>query len=149
MLARLIWLSSRTPDPSIVIRQAIGRTIRDSRAGLAHNNIATSHNADLDRSRPPVERHGRMKRPNRIRREDISLVTSNLHRDCRRAGKQRGEEDLILYDDIRTRGWLPGSVSCGSVAGTGGGGGETIPEVELLFRDSRLAGLVGLYVVRE
>lgn len=90
-----------------------------------------------------------MKRSNRIRRENVSLVTSNLHRYCRGAGKQRREEDLILYDDIWTRGWLPGSISCGSVAGTGGGGGETIPEVELLFCDSWLAGLVGLYVVRE
>ena len=90
-----------------------------------------------------------MKRSDRIRRENVSLVTSNLHCHCRRAGKQRREEDLILYDDVRTRRWLPGSVSSGSIAGTGGGGGETIPEVELLFCDSWLAGLVGLYVVRE
>lgn len=88
-----------------------------------------------------------MKRSNRIRRKDIGLVTSNLHCHCGRACKQRREEDLVLDDDIRTRRWLPRSIARGSVVRTGGGGRESIPEVELLFRDARLAGLVGLDVV--
>lgn len=88
-----------------------------------------------------------MKGSNRVRRKNICLVTSNLHRHCRRAGKQRREEDFVLDDDIRTRGWLPRSIPCGSVAGTRSGGREAIPEVELLFRDLRLTGLVGLDVV--
>ena len=90
-----------------------------------------------------------MKRSDRIRRKDISLITSNLHRHCRRAGEQRGEENLVLNDDIGTCGWLPRRIPCGAVAGPGGCWGETVPEVELLFCDGCLAGFVCLDVVGE
>lgn len=90
-----------------------------------------------------------MKWSNRIRRQYICLVASNLYCYCRRTRKQRREEDLVLNDDIRTRGWLPRRIACSSVAGTGSGGGKAIPEVELLFCDSWLTGLVRLDVVRE
>ena len=54
-----------------------------------------------------------------------------------------------MHDNIGTCGGLPGRVSGGAVAGTGTGGGETVPEVKLLLLDARLAGLVGLDVVGE
>ena len=138
-----LWLSSRTPNPSVVIRQPIGWTVCNSWANLTHHDIAASHNAHRHSSSPPIEWHRRMKGSNRVRRKNICLVASNLHRHCRRAGKQRREEDFVLNDNIRTRGWLPRSIPCGSVAGTRGGGREAIPEVEPLFRNSRLTGLVG------
>ena len=90
-----------------------------------------------------------MKRSNRIRRQYICLVASNLYCHCRRTRKQRREEDFVLNDDIRTRRWLPRRVACSSVAGTGRGGRETVPEVELLFCDPWLTGLVRLDVIRE
>ena len=90
-----------------------------------------------------------MKHSDRMRRKDISLITPNLHRHCRRAGEQRREENLVLNDDVGTCRRLPRRVSCSAVAGPGGGGGETVPEVELLFRDGCLAGFIGLDVVGE
>lgn len=90
-----------------------------------------------------------MERSDRIRRKDIGLIASNLHCHCRRALKQRREEDLVLNDDIGTCRWLPWGVSGSAVAGAGGSGGETVPEVELLLCDLWLAGLIGLDVVRE
>lgn len=142
-------LSSGTSNPSIVVRQTIGRTARNSWSTLAHHDTATPHNAHLYSSGPSIERHRRMECSNRIRRKDVCLVASNLHRHCRGARKQCREEDLVLNDNIRTRGWLPRSIPCSAVAGTRSGRGETVPEVELLFRDAWLAGLVGLDVVRE
>ena len=90
-----------------------------------------------------------MKRSHRIRRKNVCLITSNLHRHCRGAGKQRREEDFVLNDYVRTRGRLPRRVPCSAIAGARSGGGETVPEVEFLFLDPWLAGLVGLDVVRE
>lgn len=90
-----------------------------------------------------------MERSDRMWGQDIGLVVSNLHGHGRRARQQRCEEDLILYDDIGTCGWLPGRVSGGAVAGAGGGGRETVPEVEFLLLDAWLARLVGLDIVRE
>ena len=90
-----------------------------------------------------------MERSNRVRRKDICFVTSNLHRHCRRAREQRCEEDLVLDDDVWACGRLPWRVSCSAVAGARGGRRETVPEVELLFSEAWLTGLVGLYVVGE
>lgn len=111
--------------------------------------MTAPHNADSHRSSPPIERHRRVKSSHRVRRKDICLVTSNLYRYCGRTRQQGREEDLVLNDDIRTCGWLPWRVACSSVAGARGGGGETVPEVKLLFRDSWLASLVGLDIVWE
>ena len=90
-----------------------------------------------------------MKRPHHIRRKNIRLIAANLYRHCRWARQQRCEEDFVLNNDVGTCGWLPRSVSRGAVAGSCGGGREAVPEVELLFFDSRLAGFVGLDVVGE
>lgn len=144
-----VWLSSRTPNPSIIVRQPIRRSVGDSWASLTQDYIAAPDNANFHRSSPRIEWYGRMKGSDRIRRKDISLITSNLHRHCRRAGEQRREEDLVLNNDIRTCGWLPRRVPGSAVAGPGGGGGETVPEVDLLFCDGCLAGLVCLDVVGE
>ncbi len=90
-----------------------------------------------------------MKRSHRVRGQNIRLVASDLHRHGRGTREQRGEEDLVLHHHVGTRGRLPRGVSGRAVAGARGGGGEPIPEVELLFRDAGLAGLVGLDVVGE
>lgn len=140
-------LSSRTPNPSIVVRQPVGRTVRNSWTIYAHHNFATPHDTNRHSSSPPIERHRRMKSSNSIRRKDICLITSNLYRHCRRAREQRCEENLVLHNDIGTCGWLPRSVSRSAVAGARRGWGETVPEVELLFRDAWPAGFVGLDVI--
>ena len=90
-----------------------------------------------------------MKRSNCIRGKNVGLVTSNLHRHCRRTREQRSEKDLVLNNNIGTGRWLPRRVSCCAVAGARGGGGETVPEVEFFFLDALLAGLVRVNVVGE
>ena len=74
-----------------------------------------------------------MERSHCVRRQNVCLVASDLHRYSRRAGEQGREEDLVLHDDVGTRGRLPGRVSCGAVAGACGCGGQTVPELELLL----------------
>ena len=146
---KMMRLSSGAPNPSIVIRQPIGWTACNSWASFAHHHIAAPHNANFHRASSPIEWYRRMERANRVRRKDICLITSNLHRHSRGARQKRCEEDLVLYDDIGTRGWLPRRVSCSAVTGSGSGGRETVPEVQLLFSDAWLTGLVGLDIVRE
>ena len=141
--------STRPTNPSIVVCQPVGRTVRDSWASFTHHHMATPYNANLDRSGPPVDRHRRMKRSHRIRRQNVRLVTSDLHRHRRRAREEGREEDLILNHDVGTCGWFPRRISCSAVAGARGGGGETVPEMELLLCDAWLAGFVGLDVVGE
>lgn len=141
--------SSRPPNPSIVIRQPVGRTVRDSWTSLAHHHLTTPHDANRHRSSPSIEWHRRVERSNRVRRKDICFVAPNLHCHCGRARKQRCEEDFVLNNDIWARGWLPRRVSCSTVARARGGRRETVPEMELLFSDTWLAGLVGLDIVGE